>query len=146
MSKTNTWETDLLNLLFNNTAVTLVGDASGLQPSGVAGSLYVSLHTSNPGEGGNQTSFESGYTSYARVAVARTAGGWTVGLGTVSNTAPVTFPVCSGGSSTVTYFGLGTDASGAGKLLYTAQMVAPLVVTAGVTPFFSTGDLTVTEE
>ena len=30
MSKTNTWETGLLNLLFNNTDFTGVGDAGGL--------------------------------------------------------------------------------------------------------------------
>lgn len=30
MSKTDTWETGLLNLLFKNIAFTLVGDAGGL--------------------------------------------------------------------------------------------------------------------
>lgn len=146
MAKTNTWETDLLSLLFNNVAASLIGDASGLQPSGVAGSLYISLHTSDPGEGGNQTSFEPTYTGYARVAVARTVGGWTVGTGTVSNAGGITFASCTGGSSTVSHFGVGTDLSGAGKLLYRGPLVAPLAVSAGVTPFFSTGDLVVTEE
>jgi hypothetical protein len=146
MSKTNQWESDLLSLLFVNTAVTLVGDAGGLQPSGAAGSLYISLHTGDPGEGGSQTTSETAYGSYARVAVARTVGGWTVGTGTVSNAAGVTFPTCSGGSSTVSYFGVGTDPSGAGKLLYRGSLTAPIAITAGVTPFFATGDLTVTEE
>ena len=50
MSKGNTFENDLLLLVFNNTAAALIGDASGLQPSATAGSLYVSLHTSDPGE------------------------------------------------------------------------------------------------
>jgi len=146
MSKTNTWETDLLLLVFNNVAVSLVGDASGLQPSGVAGSLYVSLHTADPGETGTQLTSETGYTSYARVAVARTVGGWTVGTGTVSNAGGVTFPACTGGSSTVTYFGVGTSSSGAGKLLYRGLLVTPQLITSGVQPFFTTGDLTVTED
>ncbi|MTW08909.1 hypothetical protein GM524_13670, partial [Streptococcus pneumoniae] len=45
MSKTNTFENDLLLLVFNNTDITLIGDAAGLQNSAAAGSLYVSLHT-----------------------------------------------------------------------------------------------------
>jgi hypothetical protein len=146
MAKTNTWETDILNMVFLNLAASLIGDASGLQPAGTVGSLYISLHTADPGEGGTQLTSESGYTGYARVAVARTVGGWTVGTGTVSNAAGVTFPPCSGGSSTVTYFGVGTNSAGAGKLLYRGLLVAPQLITAGVNPFFTTGDLTVTEE
>jgi hypothetical protein len=52
----------LLLLLFNNTAWAVVGDASGLQPSGAAGNLYLSLHTASPGEGGNQSTNEIAYT------------------------------------------------------------------------------------
>lgn len=65
-------------LLFDNTAFAKIGDASGLQPSAADGSFYVGLHTDSPGAGGDQTTNECAYTSYARVAVARTAGGWTI--------------------------------------------------------------------
>jgi archaellum component FlaG (FlaF/FlaG flagellin family) len=75
MSKSNTFETDLLGLIFNNTDITLIGDAAGLQNSATAGSLYVSLHTADPGEAGDQITNETAYTNYARVAVARTGGG-----------------------------------------------------------------------
>ena len=51
-----------LLLFFNNTAWATIGDASGLQPSAVAGSLYVSLHTADPTEAGNQSSSEISYT------------------------------------------------------------------------------------
>jgi hypothetical protein len=145
MAKTNSWETDILNLVFNNVAAALIGDASGLQPAATAGNLYVSLHTADPGEAADQTTNETNYTSYARIAVARTVGGWTVGTGTVSNAAGVTFPTCTGGTSTVTYFGIGTALSGAGKLLYRAELVTPQLVAAGVTPFFATGDLVINE-
>lgn len=67
-----------LKLIFQNAAWTNIGDAGGLLPSATAGSLYVSLHTGDPGSGGDQSTNECAYTSYARVAVARSAGGWTV--------------------------------------------------------------------
>lgn len=57
--------------MFNNTDFANIGDAGGLQNSATAGSLYISLHTSDPGEAGSQTTNEANYTSYARVAVAR---------------------------------------------------------------------------
>ena len=59
MSKSNTFENDLLLLVFNNTDITLIGDAAGLQNSAAAGSLYVSLHTSDPDEDGDQTTNET---------------------------------------------------------------------------------------
>ena len=94
MSKSNTFENDLLLLLFNNTAISLIGDSSGVQPSATAGSLYVSLHTGDPGEGGDQSTSETVYTNYARQAVARSGSGWTVSGNTVSNAALVQFPTC----------------------------------------------------
>ena len=55
MSKADSWENSLLQLLFNNVNVANVGDATGLRGSSTAGSLYVSLHTADPGETGAQT-------------------------------------------------------------------------------------------
>lgn len=72
----DTWISELLTHLFTNEAIELVGDAAGLLPSATAGSLYVGLHTAAPTT--NQTHNEAAYGSYARVAVARTAGGWTI--------------------------------------------------------------------
>jgi len=146
MSKSNAAENGLLLLIFNNTDFANIGDATGLRGSTVAGSLYVSLHTSDPGEGGSQTTNESAYTSYARVAVARSGAGWTVSGNAVSNTAAVNFPLCTGGSSTVTYFGVGTDSGGAGTLLYSGALTASLAVSNGITPSFAIGDLDITED
>lgn len=146
MSKGNTFENDLLLLIFNNTDIANVGDATGLQGSTVAGSLYVSLHTSDPGEAGDQTTNEATYTSYARVAVARTSGGWTVATNTADNTAAVDFPEATGGSETITHFAVGTSSSGAGKLMYSGALTASLAVSNGITPSFAIGDLNVTED
>jgi hypothetical protein len=119
MSKTNTWENDLLLLLFNNTNSTLHGDATGLRGSTVAGSYYVSLHTADPGEAGDQTTSEVAYTSYARVAVARSGAGFTVTGNAAAFAAAVIFPAGGvGGSPVATHFGIGCSSSGAGKLLY----------------------------
>lgn len=51
-----------LLLFFNNTDWAIVGDAAGIQNSAAAGSLYLSLHTSSPGEAGLQTANEIAYT------------------------------------------------------------------------------------
>lgn len=141
MSATNAMENGVLLLFFNNTDFANVGDAAGLQNSAAAGSLYVSLHTADPGEGGSQTTSESAYTNYARVAVARSGAGWTVAASNVSNAALVSFPACGVTGSTITNFGIGTDSSGAGTLLF--KGTCSLVVSAGVTPQFAIGVLDV---
>jgi hypothetical protein len=146
MSKSNTFENDLLLLIFNNTDITLIGDAAGLQNSAAAGSLYVSLHTSDPGEAGDQTTNETAYTNYVRVAVARSGAGWTVTGNAVANAALVQFAQCGVTGATLTHFGVGTDSSGAGKLLYSGALSASLAVSSGIQPQFAAGDLDITED
>jgi len=146
VSKGNTWENELLLLVFNNTAAALIGDASGLQPSATAGSLYVALHTGDPGEAGNQTTSEAAYGSYARVAVARSGAGWTVTGNAVTNAALIQFPQCSSGSETETHFSIGTASSGTGKILYKGALSASLAVSSGIQPQFGAGELDGTED
>lgn len=138
MSKANSWENALLLLLFNNTNAANVGDATGLRGSSTAGSLYVSLHTADPGEAGSQTTSECAYTSYARVAVARSGAGFTVTNNSVSPASTVSFPACTGGTETATYFGIGTDSSGAGTLLYSGTISPNISISSGVTPKLTT--------
>lgn len=122
MSKTNTFENDLLLHIFQNADIALIGDAAGLQNSAANGSLYISLHTAEPGEAADQITNEAAYTNYARVAVARTSGGWTVSANQVSNAAAIAFAACGLTGAAITHFGIGTDASGAGKLLYSGPL------------------------
>lgn len=145
MPKSNSMKNGMMLLFFNNTDFANIGDAAGLQNSAVAGNLYVSLHTGDPGAGGSQTTNEANYTGYARVAVARSGAGWTVVVGAVTNAAAVTFDPCTAGSNTITHFGIGTDPSGAGTLLYSGTLTAPLAVSAGITPNFPAGDIDITE-
>lgn len=146
MSLSNASETALLALLFNNTAWANIGNAGGLQPSGVAGSFHIALHTSDPGEAGDQSTNEVSYTGYARVAVARSAGGFTVSGNQVSNTATVQFGECTAGSGTVTHFSVGTAASGAGSIIYRGALSASRAISAGITPLFNAAALTGTAD
>lgn len=135
MSKSNVFENELLDLIFLNEAVANIGDASGLQPSATAGSLYLSLHTSDPGEAGDQTTNEIAYTGYARVAVARSSSGFTVTDNSVVLAGDEDFPKMTGGAGgTVTHFGVGTASSGAGVLLYSGTTDPDILVEAGTIP------------
>lgn len=145
MSKSNAFETALLGLLFENTAMANVGDAGGLRATTTAGSLYVSLHTADPGEAGDQTTSEATYTSYARVAVARSSAGFTVTGNAVALDADVVFPAGTGGSGTATHWGIGTLSSGAGVLLYKGAISPTIVCGNGVTPRLTAGTV-VTED
>lgn len=136
MSKGNTTENDVLKKLFNNTSISWDANSN----------LYVALHTADPGETGDQTTSEATYTSYARVAVSRDSGGWTVVTNTSSNTAAVTFPQCTGGSNTITHVSVGTASSGTGQILYSGALTASLSVSNLITPSFPISALQVQED
>lgn len=136
--KSSSWANSLLLLMFNNTNVANVGDVTGLRGSSTAGSLYLSLHTADPGPAGNQTTSEIAYTSYARVAVARSSSGFTVTAASVSPFAAVTFPAGTGGSGTAAYWAIGTATSGTGVLLYSGPISPTIVCGSGVTPTLTT--------
>jgi hypothetical protein len=144
MSATNAFETSLLQHILQNADIANIGDATGVRGSTTAGSLYVSLHTSDPGEAGDQTTNEANYTGYARVAVARSGAGWAVSADTGDNVGAVTFGLCTAGSNTVTHFGVGTASSGAGVLLVSGALSASLAVSNGITPSFAAGTLEIT--
>lgn len=132
MSKSNTFENDLLALIFNGTPIANIADNAASSP---LTNLYLSLHTADPGEAGDQTTNEIAYTGYARVAVARTAGGWTVTGNSVSPVASIDFPEMTGGAGgTAIYAAIGTAASGAGKILYSGALTPSVLVADGVIP------------
>lgn len=144
MSLGNSAESDLLKLIAQNIAWANVGNTAGLQPSGVAGSLYVALHTANPGQAGNQSTSEATYGSYARQPVVRSSAGWTVSSSNptqVANAAVLTFPTATSGSETELYFSVGTLISGAGEILWYAPLAQSVVVVSGVIPIFPISSL-----
>ena len=143
MSATDTLETGLLQLILQNANLANIGDVTGLRGSTTAGSLFISLHTADPGETGSQTTSETAYTNYARVGITRAsgAGGWTVSTNNGSNTSVVTFATCGVTGATITHFGVGTASSGAGTLLFKGALTSSLAVSNGITPSFAAGDL-----
>jgi len=146
MSKGNTFENDLLQLIFNNVDIADIGDASGLQNSATAGSLYIALHTADPGEAGTAATSEAAYGSYARQAVARSGAGWTVSGNQASNAALVQFPECTSGSETITHVSITTAVSGTSKILYSGALSASRAVSSGIQPQFAIDALVVTED
>jgi hypothetical protein len=145
MSATNAFETALLQHIFQNAAIANVGDATGLPASATAGSLFVSLHTADPGEAGAQNTSEAAYTGYARQAVARSGAGWVVSGNNASNAAAVSFGPCTSGTNTVTHFGIGTASTGAGNLLFKGALTASITVTtsSNATQTFAIGQIDV---
>lgn len=135
MAKGNTLENDWLKLLFNATPIANIADNAASSP---LTNLYLSLHTLSPGEAGDQTTNEATYTGYARVAIARTSAGWTVTANSVSPAANVEFPIATAGNESLTYAGIGTAASGAGKLLYYGSISPAITVTVDTVPRLKT--------
>lgn len=146
--KGNTFEQDILKLIFQAVAIANLADNAATSP---LTNLFVALHTADPTEAGDQTSNEATYTGYARVAVARTSGAWTVasvdaGGSTVKNASTITFPQCTGGSNTITHFSVGVATSGASKTLYGGALTSSLAVSNLITPTFAANALTITED
>ena len=141
MSLSNAFETSLLEHIFQNADIANIGDAAGLQNSAAAGNLYVALHEADPGEAGDQTTSETDYTNYARVAVARSAAGWAVTGGTADNVGAVTFPEGGAHGAHITHVSVGVASAGASVILWSGELTAHLDVSAGVTPSFAAGAL-----
>lgn len=149
MSKSDSFENSLLLLVLNNTNIANVGDATGLRGSSTAGSLYLGLHTSDPGEAGTQATNECNYTGYARQAVARSGSGFTVSGNSGTLAANVDFPNPSDATNlpqTATHFSVGVASAGSTVVLYKGTITPNIVISnTGVTPRLTTGT-TITED
>lgn len=142
MPKSTATCNNVLKLIFNATAWANIADNAATSPYT---NLYLSLHTADPGVGNAQTTNETSYTNYARIAIARTSGGWTVSTNTVVNAALAQFAQCGATGATLTHIAVGTNASGAGNVLYAGALNTPLVVANSIQPQISAGALTCTE-
>lgn len=142
MPKSTTTCNNILKGIFNATAWSKMFDNAATTPYT---SLYVSLHNGSPGVGNAQTTNETAYTNYVRIAIARTSGGWTVSTNSVSNTALAQFAQCGASGDTLTYVAVGTDSSGAGNVLYEGALNSPLTVANLIQPQFAINALVCTE-
>ena len=142
MAKSVTTCNNLLKLIFNATAWANMADNAATSPYT---NLYVGLYTADPGTGNNQTTNETSYTNYTRIAVLRTSAGWTVATNTAVNAALIQFPQCGATGATLTYVAIGTASTGAGNVLYSGALNSSLAVASGIQPQFNASALTVTE-
>lgn len=144
-TKKDSFENALLLLLFNNTALANIGNAGGLPASTLAGSFFIGLFTAAPSDSAAGT--EVSYTGYARVAVARSAGGWTIAGNQASNAALITFGMMTAGAGgTVTHFGIcKAGTAGVDDAIYWGDGLN-LAITVNIIPEFAIGALTVTED
>lgn len=146
MSKTNDFEDGILRLIFENTDLANIGDATGLQGSSTAGNFFIALFTADPTDTGS-ISNEATYTGYARVSIARSSAAWTTASGTNDNDSAITFAQCTGGSNTITHFAIcEAGTASVADLVYHGALTSSLSVSSGITPEFAAGDLNVSED
>jgi|SRR5690606_13714095 len=129
------FENDLAKLFFQATNWANVADDAS---TSAVTTWYISLHTDDPGEDGNQTTNEIAYTSYAREGVARSAEGFDVSGGVASLAENLDFTTGTGGSGTAEYLGLGNSSSSTGRLQLKGAIEPAIVCGEGVTPRLTT--------
>lgn len=135
MSKSNIYENDLMLFTFNATAI-----------SGIGSNLFISLHSADVGEAGNQTTSEISYTGYSRVSVPRDDTGWTVVANNAINAAQILFGICTAGTATATHWAIGTSSTGAGKVLYKGALNSSLAISLNIQPIIGANALSISED
>lgn len=124
-------EQSILELLFNATAIANIADNAATSP---LTNWYVALHTASPGDSGNQSTNEASYGAYARVAVARTTGGFTVTGNSLSPVSNIVFPSPTSGSGSLTHASIGVASTGATNIAFHGALATALTVTVGIAP------------
>lgn len=140
MSIADVAEDAILNLVFRAVAWANIADNAASSPQTNTG---ISLHTADPGDAGDATTSEVAYTSYTRVNVGRTTGGWTASSGgSISPAANIDFPAGTGGSGTVTFWAAGksnaTPPTGAQALHWSGTVTPNITTGNGITPRLTT--------
>lgn len=138
MTKSNTYENDLLSLLLTATAIANVASSTGT--ASPITDIWASLHTADPGETGTQGSGEANYSGYTRIAVTRSTAGFTVSSGSASPVAAITFPeAASTTTMTLTHCAFGAaSATTGGKIFYSGTISPNISIGSGVQPRLTT--------
>ena len=147
MSKGDTWENELLLLVFNNTNAANIGDAGGLRGSVAAGTFDVALHTADPGEAGTGATNETAYTGYTRKPLNRAAGagGFTVTGNSVKPAADLDFPICTASpGGAITHFSI--LKSGTNIIMYSGTVTPNITMAVNVIPRIASTGSSVTED
>lgn len=130
-------QSSILSLLLRGEAIGGFADNAASAP---VEDLYVSLHTADPTDLGDQNDNEVAYTGYARAHIKRAPGSprFEVVAGVASPSDPIDFPQVSAGSATITHVGVGVTPSGPGRPLFFGELVTPLEIEAGDIPRLTT--------
>lgn len=133
MSFSNAAETAILEQVFKGIAL----------PWNANTSLWLALHTADPGETGTAVTSEATYGSYARVQLDRDTDITVIGS-VIQNTNLEQFAQCTSGSNTITHASIVTSASGAGICIVKGELNTAITVTTGIQPQFGPGALSFT--
>jgi len=134
MSIANATESAIMALVYQAVAWASYADNAAISPET---SIAVALHTADPTDSGDMSSFEPTYTPYARVLVPRTLSGWTLTGGQVSPVAPIDFPQVTTGTVTPTHFSTGQTGPGAMPILWSGTVTPATPVGVNGTPRLS---------
>jgi len=129
MSFSNATEITIAAKLFTATAISWDS----------ATELDIHLHTADPGEGGNSSTSEATYTSYAPVTVNRSTADWTVTGNTTTNDNLIQFPQCTGSTNTITHVSITPE--GSTEIIVSGALSASLSVSNGIQPQFASNSL-----
>lgn len=126
---------DLLKLVLNATTIANLAQNASSAP---ITTIDFALYTATPGFGGDMTTNEIAYTSYARASVARSAGALVVSGNAASPASNISFPVGTGGSATARFVACGYPGGGATKILFFGVASPNVLCGSGVTPILTT--------
>lgn len=133
MSKGNTLRNEWLKLYFTGTPIPGLADNAAVSP---CTQHTLALHTSDPGAGGSQSTYETAYAGYLRKIIQRNTAGWTVSGNSVSPSIEIEFDLCSTDPGPpITHWSV---SRGSGLIDYSGPLVTPLVMVAGVSPRLTT--------
>jgi len=135
MTISNTTETAVLKLIFQAIAWANYADNAASSPQTAVDNA---LHVADPADAGTQSTSETTYTSYTRVAVSRNTGGWTESTGTIVPAANIDFAAGTGGGGSITHWSTGKTGGGTSSILWSGTVSPSIAAGSGVTPRLTT--------
>jgi hypothetical protein len=133
--KSAAFENALLKLIFNGNTISNIAEDAAVAPLDF---FYVALHSADPTDQGTQASNEVNYTGYARMAIPRDPAGFVVAGSSMTLATNVDFGQCVAGLATATHVSIGTQATGAGMILYSGTIAPNISISQGVIPRLTT--------
>jgi len=143
MNASATLANSILKLFLQNHAIAGIGDASGLQPSAVAGNVYFRLCTDAVAVDKDTLGTECAYTGYVTkgIAVPRAAADLADTDELANNANEIVFGACTAGEENVRYLEIWKNNTGDTEAdrLFWFQLTNDLAVSPGITPKFAGG-------